>query len=328
MGKDKGKAGSYLKNFSIKKILVVSGGMSGERAVSLSSGKECSRALRAIGYHVEELEFSSLEKFISQVSIFQPDVIFNALHGLWGEGGPFQGILDTIEIPYTHSGLLPSAMAMNKDLTKKILNTEGIPTPPGCLITGKDLSKVNLEGIKNFPCVIKPNNEGSSIGVEIIKNSEALLDLLNSEKGKANTRNESKTYLVEEYIPGRELTTAIVDNKPLGVTEIITDNWYDYSAKYDVGGSNHVFPANIPNSISDLCKDYALSTHFLLGCKGVSRVDFRWNDSLGKDGLFVLEINTQPGMTPTSLVPEQASASGISFEELCCWIVEDASCYR
>ncbi len=135
--KDKGKAGSYLKNFSIKKILVVSGGMSGERAVSLSSGKECSRALRAIGYHVEELEFNSLEKFISQVSIFQPDVIFNALHGLWGEGGPFQGILDTIEIPYTHSGLLPSAMAMNKDLTKKILNTEDIPTPPGFLITEK-----------------------------------------------------------------------------------------------------------------------------------------------------------------------------------------------
>ena len=119
-----------------------------------------------------------------------------------------------------------------------------------------------------------------------------------------------------------------MDNKPLGVTEIITDNWYDYSAKYNVGGSNHVFPANIPNSISELCKDYALSAHFLLGCKGVSRVDFRWNDSLGKDGLFVLEINTQPGMTPTSLVPEQASASGISFEELCCWIVEDASCYR
>ena len=328
MGKDKGKTGSYLKKFSTKKILVVSGGMSSEREVSLSSGKECSRALRSIGYHVEELEFNSLEKFISQVNISKPDVIFNALHGLWGEGGPFQGILDTIEIPYTHSGLLPSAMAMNKNLTKKILDTKGIPTPSGLLITEKDLSKSNLEEIKNFPCVIKPNNEGSSIGVEIIQNSKELFELLNSEKGKANATNESRTYLIEEYIPGRELTTAIVDNEPLGVTEIITENWYDYSAKYDAGGSHHVFPASIPNTISELCKNYALSTHILLGCKGVSRVDFRWNDTLGKDGLFVLEINTQPGMTPTSLVPEQASASGISFEELCCWMVEDASCDR
>ena len=150
-------------------------------------------------------------------------------------------------------------------------------------------------------------------------------DLNRSEEGLLHLQNESKTYLVEEYIPGRELTTAIVDNKPLGVTEIITDNWYNYSAKYDVGGSNHVFPANIPNSISELCKDYALSTHFLLGGKGVSRVDFRWNDSLGKDGLFVLEINTQPGMTSLSLVPEIANYQKISFKRLIEEIMKDAS---
>ncbi len=308
--------------------MVVCGGLSGEREVSLSSGRECTQALVSAGYEVREVDFSSLEEFISQVKIFRPEVIFNALHGSWGESGQFQGILDTIKIPYTHSGLLPSALAMNKYVTKKVLDQRGIPTPNGFLITKDDIKDFDMDKKIKFPCVIKPNDQGSSLGVIIAKNAEEFFRFINSAQRECNLPSKISNYLIEEYIPGRELTTAIVNNKPLAVTEIITDDWYDYKAKYNKGGSCHVVPADIPSKIYKLCQEYALLTHTLLGCRGVTRIDFRWNDRLFKEGLFVLEINTQPGMTPTSLVPEQAAVSGISFKELCSWIVEDASCYR
>ena len=318
------------KKAAAKKILVVSGGLSAEREVSLISGRECSKALKKSCHAVREFDFTNLGEFLTIIDDFRPDLIFNALHGTWGEGGPFQGILDTINIPYTHSGLLASAIAMNKHLTKKLLSQENIPSPNGSLILENELCSVKVDNLNKEPVIIKPNSQGSSIGVGIISTPEDLENFLRSiERNKTlNIAHHSRNYILEEYIPGRELTTAILDNTPLGVTEILTDGWYDYNAKYNNGGSKHIVPADVPVSISNLCKDYALLSHKVLGCKGVSRVDFRWNDNLGIEGLFVLEINTQPGMTPTSLLPEQAMASGISFQELCDWIVEDASCYR
>ena len=318
------------KRGSAKRILVVSGGLSAEREVSLISGKECSNALRESNHTVREFDFTTLREFLKIVDDFQPDLVFNALHGTWGEGGPFQGVLDTIDIPYTHSGLLPSAIAMNKHLTKNLLSQENIPTPFGSLILENELQSVALSKLSKCPLVIKPNSQGSSIGVGIVYSADDLerfLKLIESNK-TINATHRSHYYILEDYIPGRELTTALLDDTPLGVTEILTDGWYDYDAKYKNGGSKHIVPANIPESILQLCKDYASVTHRLIGCKGVSRVDFRWNETLGSEGLFVLEINTQPGMTPTSLLPEQAMALGISFQELCNWIVEDASCFR
>ena len=318
------------KKATAKKILVVSGGLSAEREVSLISGRECSKALKKSCHAVREFDFTNLEEFLAIIDDFRPDLIFNALHGTWGEGGPFQGILDTINIPYTHSGLLASAIAMNKHLTKKLLSQENIPSPNGSLISENELCSVKVDNLNKEPVIIKPNSQGSSIGVGIISTPEDLENFLKAIKRNKtlNIEHHSRNYILEDYIPGRELTTAILDNTPLGVTEILTDGWYDYNAKYNNGGSKHIVPADVPVSISNLCKDYALLSHKVIGCKGVSRVDFRWNDNLGIEGLFVLEINTQPGMTPTSLLPEQAMASGISFQELCDWIVEDASCYR
>ena len=214
-------------------------------------------------------------------------------------------------------GVLASALAMDKNAAKKIFKTENLPVAES-ICTSSDIAF--SAHLMEPPYVIKPVNEGSSVGVHLVMRKDDNFSLLE--------KKFPDQVLVEKFIPGRELTTTIMDEKSLGVTDIITDDWYDYEAKYNLGASKHIVPAVIPKEIYDACEDFALRAHLALGCKGISRADFRWDKSLGIDGLFLLEINTQPGMTPTSLSPEQAKVKGISFDSLCNWIVEDASCNR
>ncbi len=291
------------------------GGPSAEREVSLSSGRECATALREAGFDVTELDAGPT--LSEDLQTLAPDVVFNALHGRWGEDGCVQGMLEWLRIPYTHSGVLASALAMDKTKSKDAYRVAGLPIVES-LIADRDA--IEAEHVIAPPYVVKPNNEGSSVGIYIVRESANGPPTLASDL--------PKRLMVETYAPGRELTTTVMGDRPLGVTDIITDGWYDYHAKYAPGGSRHEIPANIPGEITDLCNDYALRAHEALGCRGVSRTDFRWDESRGADGLILLETNTQPGMTPTSLVPEQAAYHGISFPELCRWIVEDASCDR
>lgn len=298
------------------KVVVLMGGPSAERDVSLSTGKECATALRATGrYIVEELDAGP--DVAAALSDAAPDVVFNALHGRWGEDGCVQGILEWLRIPYTHSGVLASALAMDKERTKRAYSTAGIPIVESRLVPKTEASSVH---VLTPPYVIKPNNEGSSVGIYIVSEGS------NAPPQLAETMPE--TVMVETYIPGRELTVTVMDDRALCVTEIMTDGWYDYHAKYAEGGSYHVLPADIPKAIEEACLGHAVTAHRALGCRGVSRTDFRWDEARGVAGLFALETNTQPGMTPTSLVPEQASHVGMSFPDLCHWIVEDASCDR
>jgi len=296
-------------------VAVVKGGRSAERQVSLVSGRECAAALRRLGYKVSEVDAGNdLPKELVQLS---PDIIFNSLHGRYGEDGCVQGLFEWLEIPYTHSGVQASALAMNKDTAKKIFKAESLPIAESiCTSSDSAFSSHVMEP----PYVIKPVNEGSSVGVHLVMHNDDNLSPL--------VKNFPDQVLVEKFIPGKELTTTIMDAQPLGVTDIITDSWYDYDAKYNLGASKHVVPADIPAEIYNACEDFALRAHVALGCRGISRADFRWDNSLGIDGLFLLELNTQPGMTPTSLSPEQAKAKGISFDSLCNWILEDASCNR
>lgn len=288
------------------------GGPSAERDVSLSSGRECATALRDEGYVVVEVDAGpDLAQKLSEIS---PDVVFNALHGRWGEDGCVQGMLEWLRIPYTHSGVLSSALAMDKEATKSAYRAAGLPVVPSILANRDD---VCARHPMSPPYVVKPYNEGSSVGVYIVHEAA---------NGPAQLSDDMpERVMVEAYAPGRELTTTVVGDRALIVTDIITDGWYDYSAKYEVGGSRHVVPADIPQDIFDLCMDYALRAHVALGCRGVSRTDFRWDEARGAQGLILLETNTQPGMTPTSLSPEQAQAVGMSFGALCRWMVEDAS---
>lgn len=294
------------------KVAVIMGGPSAERDVSLVSGRECAIALRDEGYVVVEVDAGpDLAQKLYEIS---PDVVFNALHGRWGEDGCVQGMLEWLRIPYTHSGVLASALAMDKEATKSVYRAAGLPVVPSILASRDDVRAGHL---MPPPYVIKPFNEGSSVGVYIVHEAA---------NGPAQLSDDMpERVMVEAYAPGRELTTTVVGDRALTVTDIITDGWYDYSAKYEVGGSRHVVPAEIPQDIFDLCMDYALRAHIALGCRGVSRTDFRWDEARGADGLILLETNTQPGMTPTSLSPEQAQAVGMSFGELCRWMVEDAS---
>ena len=296
-------------------VAVVKGGRSVERQVSLVSGRECAAALRRVGYKVSEVDAGNdLTKKLGRLS---PDIIFNALHGRYGEDGCVQGLFEWLELPYTHSGVQASALAMNKDIAKRIFKSDNLPVAESiCASSALAFSAHLMEP----PYVIKPVNEGSSVGVHLVMQDDDNFSTLE--------KKFPDQVLVEKFIPGRELTTTIMNGQPLGVTDIVTDNWYDYEAKYNLGASKHFFPANIPREIYDACEDFALRAHMALGCKGISRADFRWDNSLGIDGLFLLEINTQPGMTPTSLSPEQAKLKGISFDSLCKWIVEDASCNR
>ena len=296
-----------------KRVAILKGGNSVEREVSLSTGQSCSKALIRLGYNVKSID--TKENFIGELIKFKPDVVFNALHGKYGEDGIIQGLLETLKIPYTHSGVQASSIAMDKNLAKICFKEAGIPVVEHIILDESfSLKKIPFK----FPYVIKPLAGGSSVDVKILKNA-------NDWQPIKNSGNKNKKYLVEPYIPGKELTVATLGNKPLIVTDIISDNWYNYEAKYKIGASKHIIPAKIPVNIEKLCLDYALIAHDKLGCRGVTRTDFRWNEKLGSKGLFILELNTQPGMTPTSLVPEQANFIGMSFEDLCDWLIKDAS---
>ncbi len=297
-------------------IAVLMGGPSSEREVSLVTGRKCSAALRGEGYEVTEIDAGA--DLAQRLADIAPDAAFNALHGRWGEDGCVQGILEWLRIPYTHSGVAPSSMAMDKDITKKLVyGAAGLPTAAFRIITPADLVTGHpLEP----PYVVKPVSEGSSVGVAIVSEEDC------PPENFAGCRYGR--LMAETYIPGRELTVTVFQEQALAVTEIISEGWYDYSAKYMPGGSRHVLPAEIPADIYEFCMECALAAHRELGCRGISRTDFRWNDRLGTEGLGLLETNTQPGMTPTSLSPEQAAHCGIPFSQLCRQLVEDASCQR
>jgi D-alanine-D-alanine ligase len=297
------------------KVAVLMGGPSAEREVSLSSGRECVRALEAAGFAVTTIDAG--QDIVDQLKAAAPDVVFNALHGRWGEDGCVQGILEWLGLPYTHSGVLASALAMDKERTKAVYRAAGLPVVPSLLALRDE---VRQRHVMPPPYVVKPNNEGSSVGVYIVH------DAANAPPQLDDVMPE--TVMVEAYAPGREMTVTVMGDHALAVTDILTSGWYDYHAKYATGGSRHVIPAAIPEEIAEACLDYALRAHQALGCRGLSRTDFRWDEARGLDGLVLLETNTQPGMTPTSLAPEQAAHVGISFPELCRWLVEDASCHR
>lgn len=297
------------------RIAVLMGGRSAEREVSLSSGRECAAALRSEGFEVVEIDAGP--DLASVLADLRPDVAFNALHGRWGEDGCVQGILEWLRIPYTHSGVLASALAMDKDRAKQIFAGAGLPVPRGRIVCREHARAAHPMAP---PYVVKPNAEGSSVGVYIVREGA---------NGPAKLADDlPETLLVEEYVAGRELTTAVMGDEPLAVTDIVVEGWYDYHAKYAPGGSRHEIPAKLPEEITEACLDYALRAHRALGCRGVSRTDFRWDESRGLAGLYLLETNTQPGMTPTSLAPEQAAFRGYSFGALVRWMVEDASCSR
>ena len=296
------------------RVAVLKGGMSAEREVSLSSGKECAAGLRTAGYEVVELDAGP--DLAARLAEIRPDVVFNALHGRWGEDGCVQGLLEWLRIPYTHSGVMASSIAMDKAKSKDIFRTAGLPVLDSVLASREEVSERH---VLPPPYVVKPNNEGSSVGVYIVRegsNAPRLADTM------------PRQVMVETYAPGREMTVAVMDGKALCVTDIVTDGWYDYDAKYKPGGSRHQLPANLPEEITAACLDIAERAHAVLGCRGLSRSDFRWDDTRGLEGLILLEVNTQPGMTPTSLAPEQAAHMGISYAELCDWLVRDASCDR
>ncbi len=296
------------------RVAVLMGGLSAEREVSLVSGRECAVALREAGYQVVEVDCGP--DLAVRLAEIQPDVCFNALHGRWGEDGCVQGLLEWLAIPYTHSGVLASALAMDKAKTKEVYAAAGLPVVASVLAARDD---VEAGHVLPPPYVVKPNNEGSSVGVYIVREGANAPRLASTMPA---------TVMVEAYAPGRELTTTVMGDRALGVTDIITDGWYDYDAKYKPGGSRHECPANVPAEIAAACLDFALRAHAALGCRGVSRTDFRWDESRGLAGLILLETNTQPGMTPTSLAPEQAAMQGISFADFCDWMVKDASCNR
>ena len=296
------------------RVAVLMGGFSAEREVSLVSGRECAAALRVAGY--EAIEVDCGLDIALRLTEIAPDIVFNALHGRWGEDGCVQGLLEWLRIPYTHSGVLASALAMDKARAKDVYVAAGLPVVASVLASR---DAVSAGHVLPPPYVVKPNNEGSSVGVYIVREGANAPRL-------AETMPD--TVMVEAYAPGRELTVSVMGDRALCVTDIITSGWYDYDAKYSVGGSTHVLPAAIPAEIAAACLDFALRAHRALGCRGISRTDFRWDEARGLAGLVLLETNTQPGMTPTSLSPEQAQHCGITFPELCDWIVKDASCNR
>lgn len=297
------------------KVAVLMGGPSAEREVSLSSGTACAAALRGRGYEVVEVDAG---RDLASVLIAEnPYAVLNCLHGPWGEDGCVQGLLEWLRIPYSHSGVLSSALAMDKQRSKDVYRAAGLPVVDSVIVTADE---VRAGHVMAPPYVVKPNNEGSSVGIYIVH--------ADADGPPQLADDMPQTVMVEAFAPGRELTTSVMGTRPLGVTDILTDGWYDYDAKYKPGGSRHVVPADVPTEIYELCQDYAIRAHNALGCRGVSRTDYRWDPSRGAAGLILLETNTQPGMTPTSLTPEQAQVAGISFGELCAWMVEDASCLR
>lgn len=305
-------------------VAVLMGGRSAEREVSLVSGRACVKALRNAGYKVSEVtvdeDISSLVKALNPA----PDVVFNALHGRWGEDGCVQGLLELLRIPYTHSGVMASAMAMDKQMTKSIAGAAGVTSPEGIVVTPQEVAAGD---VMDRPYVVKPAHEGSSVGVRIVQagDNQPPIDL--------STWTFGDDVLVEQFIPGHELSVAVMGDEPLAVTEIQPrGGFYDYEAKYTDGRADHLIPAPIPKAVTQAALQASLAVHRALGCRGVSRSDFRYDDTkpasngAAKDHLYFLEVNTQPGMTPLSLVPEQAAHRGISFADLCAWMVENATC--
>lgn len=299
-------------------VAVLMGGWSNERPVSLMSGNGVADALEKVGYKVSRVD---MDRNVAQVlTALRPDVVFNALHGVPGEDGSVQGMLDLMGIKYTHSGMVTSVIAIDKELTKQRLVPAGIPMPKGTMVDSESLFAADP---LPRPYVLKPVNEGSSVGVAIVtENSNYGNPIARDAKGPWQ---EFATLLAEPFIKGRELTVAVLGGKALCVTELKPKSgFYDFDAKYTDGLTEHICPAEIPADIAQYMLDVALDAHRLLGCKGASRTDFRWDDELGKNGVFVLETNTQPGMTPLSLVPEQARHVGISYEQLVDMIVKEA----
>jgi len=299
-------------------VAVLMGGWSAERDVSLTSGAGIAAALESLGHRVTRIDMGrDVARILAEAA---PDIVFNALHGTPGEDGSVQGMLDLMGLKYTHSGLATSVIAIDKQLTKALLVPHGIPMPGGRIVRSETLYAG--DPIKR-PYVLKPVNEGSSVGVAIITEGGNYGDPI--ARGSAGPWNDFEELLAEPFIRGRELTTAVLGNEALGVTELRPKSgFYDYDAKYTDGMTDHIYPADIPDEIAAACERIALDAHRLLGCRGVSRADFRWDDEAGLAGLFLLEVNTQPGMTPLSLVPEQARHRGMSYEALVQRIVEEA----
>ena len=299
-----------------KKVLVLMGGFSAEREVSLVSGQGVAEALKKCGYAVVAHNLRDVKEFIGVLEAERPDVVFNALHGNWGEDGEIQGLLDLMQVPYTHSGLLASALGMDKFLTKEICRDLGIKVVNGERMSVKVFRE--MAGALPMPYVVKPVSDGSSVGVFIV---HTVADL-----AQVHYDSDDLEVLVERYVPGQELTCAVIGDKAYAVTELRPKvKFYDYHNKYTAGATEHILPAEIPEEAAETCMHYAERLHKALGCRAVSRCDFRYNP---EDGVVFLEINTHPGMTPLSLVPEQAKYAGISYEELCQMLVEASACRK
>jgi D-alanine-D-alanine ligase len=306
----------------MKHVAVLMGGWAAERPVSLNSGRGCADALEGRGYRVTRVDVD--RDIAATLAKLKPDVAFNALHGPVGEDGTIQGVLEVLRIPYTHSGVLASALAMQKDLAKIVMQSAGIPVAFGVTV---DRHEAARRHVMEPPYVLKPLNEGSSFGIVIVKEGRA--------HPPQEVAREDWPYgdrlLAERYVGGLELTCAVMGDRALDIIEVqpVSEDFYGYDAKYAKGGSVHVLPAKIKPKIYHEVQELSLAAHRALGCRGVSRADFRWDESKGESGeLVCLEVNTQPGMTETSLVPEMAAYAGLSFGELVEWMVEDASCDR
>lgn len=301
-----------------RRIAVLMGGWSAEREVSLVSGQAAADALAGQGYDVATIDVGRDLAALARALDPAPDVVFNALHGRGGEDGTIQGVLDMLALPYTHSGVAASAIAMDKPLTKRLAASAGIRVPEGMVV---DAQAVAAGHVMEPPYVIKPATEGSSVGVRVVRPGDNVraLDAEDWQYGQV---------LVETFVPGRELTVGIIGDRALTVTEIEhAHGFFDYEAKYVAGQAKHTLPAEVPQPVFDAAMEQALAIHRLLGCRGISRSDFRYDDSRpGTDGLHFLEVNTQPGFTPISLVPEQAAHCGIAFNTLCQFLVEEATC--
>ena len=303
-----------------KRIAVLYGGISAERDVSLSSGRQVVDALRQAGFDVTPVLVDDDLGAVLKALDPRPDAVFNALHGRYGEDGAIQGVLDWLGIPYTHSGVRASALAMDKQAAKAVFAAAGLPVARGRVM---DVAELEHHDPMPQPYVVKPVNEGSSVGVEILRDGD------NRRADIARSWRFGPTAMVEEYIPGRELTVAVMGDRALAVTEIHAQAgvFYDYESKYGDGGSRHQVPAAVHPDTYARAMDVALAAHRALGCRGATRADLRYDDTAGEPGrLVLLEVNTQPGLTPTSLLPEQAAHLGISFPALCAWMVENASC--
>ena len=304
-----------------KHVAVLMGGWSAEREVSLRSGKACAEALTRLGYRVTRIDVG--RDIATVLATVKPDVALNVLHGRPGEDGTLQGMLEILGLPYSHSGVLASALAMQKDVAKELFRVAGVPVAEGLVATRFEAAKQHLMA---RPYVIKPIAEGSSVGVFLVKEDQ--------DHPPQELYREDWAYgdrvILEKFIPGKELTCAVMGERALGVIEIVpTVRFYDYEAKYAPGGSKHLLPAPVSSFVYQEARRLALGAHRALGCRGVSRADFRYDDRIeGAGGLVCLEVNTQPGMTETSLVPELAAHAGISFDELVRWMVEDASLNR